>query len=104
MRPARDSTIMSQQPAEPAAPAPEPQVVASYTAYLRTRTHADPEINIRGDQAEVAVTAGDKTLVLAFRQRSREWALHNARLRRGAHAVTFSRGQLTEAVAALLGP
>jgi len=103
MRPAGDSTNVSEQTAEPAVPAPIPQVVASYAAYLRTRTHAEPEITVRSDQAEVAVTAGDKTLVLAFRQRNRGWALHNAGLRLGGHSVTFSRGQLAEAVAALLG-
>ncbi len=89
-----------QQPAEPAL---VPPVVASYAAYLRTRTHAEPEITVRGDDAEVSVTAGDKTLTLAFRF-TKEWALRTAALRQGRHTTRFGRGELAEAVGALLQP
>ena len=103
MTPARDSMIVSQPPAEPGEPVPVPQVIASYAAYLRTRTHAERGITIRGDDAEVNVSAGDQTLTLAFRY-CRDWALRTGGLRHGAHTTRFSRGELAEAVDTLLRP
>lgn len=84
-------------------PAPVPEVIASYAAYLRIRTRAEPQITARAASAEVSVAAGGKTLVLAFRY-SKKWALRSAGLRHGAQTVTFSRGELAEAMAALLRP
>lgn len=103
MIPTSDSATVSPQLAEPGEAVPVPQVIASYVAYLRTRTRAEPDISIRGDDAEVSVSAGDQTLTLAFRY-SRDWALRSAGLRYGARTTRFSRGELAEAVDALVQP
>jgi len=95
--------VVNQQQPQPGAPAEVPRVIASYAAYLRTRTRAEPEITVRSDQAEISVTADDKTLTLDFRH-TREWALRSAALRHGAHTTRFSRGKLAEALDALLRP
>jgi len=68
-------TIMNQPQAGPEDPALVPQVIASYGAYLHTRTHLPPETTLTGDHAQLNISIGDKTLVLAFHLRSREWSL-----------------------------
>jgi hypothetical protein len=93
---------MSQQPAEPAAAVPVPQVVASYAAYLHASAHAEPQVTVTGGRAEVSVTARGSTLVLAFGVRQRAWALDAAELRCGEQARRFGRRELARAVAALL--
>lgn len=93
---------MNQQQAGPVDRALVPQVVASYAAYLHARTHHAPETTVTGDHAQLGLSIGDKTLVLAFHVRSREWSLHRAELRHGEHTVTFTRGHVLDAVTALL--
>ncbi len=97
-------TIVNRPAAVPDDLAPVPQVVATYATYLRARAHAAPSATVSGDQAEVSLSIGDKTLVLAFHCNHREWALRRAEVRRGEQAATFTRGELTEAVGALLEP
>ncbi len=97
-------TIMNQPAADPVDPALVPQVVASYAAYLHTRTHLPPETTVTGNHAQLNVSVGERTLVLAFHLRSREWALRSAELRCGQKIATFTLGELAEAVAALLRP
>lgn len=77
--------------ADAADPALVPQVVASYAAYLRAKTHATPEVTVTGDQAELTLTVGDKTLRLAFECHRREWSLRRAELHRSEQAATFTR-------------
>jgi len=95
---------MNQPQAGPVDPDLVPQVIASYAAYLHTRTHLAPETTVTGDHAQLNVSVGDKTLALTFHLRSREWSLRSAELRSSHEIATFTRGELAEAVAALLRP
>ena len=82
---------------------PVPQVVASYAAYLRTRTQTEPEVSVVGSRAaQVSVGSKDKTLTLTFGRRSREWSLDGADVRHGEQLTRFNRRELARAVAALL--
>ncbi len=97
-------TFVSQPQAGPVDPVRVSQVIASYAAYLHASTHLAPETTVAGDHAQLNISVGDKTLVLTFHLRSREWTLHKAELRRRGQTATFTRGELAEAVAALLRP
>lgn len=97
-------TIVNQPLTVPDDLVPVPQVVATYAAYLRARTHAAPSATVSGDHAEVSLSIGDKALMLAFHCNHREWALRSAEVRRGEQVAAFTRGELTEAVDALLEP
>ncbi len=97
-------SAVNQQQSEPTGAALIPQVVASYAAYLRTRTGTAPEITLSGDHAEASLTIGDRTLVLALSRRSREWSLNSAVIKRAAQTAAFGRGELAAAVATLLQP
>jgi len=88
--------------AEPGCAAEVPQVVASYAGYLRTRTHAEPQISVTGFHAEVSAGVRDKTLVLAFGYRNGGWSLDSAEIRHGEKTTAFGRRELAGAVAALL--
>lgn len=95
---------MNQQQADPGDHILVPQVVASYAAYLKKRTLAAPQATVTGEHAELSVTVGGKTLVLAFECRTREWSMHSAEIRRGELTAAYTRGQLARAVTALLAP
>jgi len=97
-------TTTSQQQASPAGSAAVPQVIASYAAYLQARTRTIPQATVRGDHADLTLSIGTKALVVAFQLRQREWSLRSAELRHGERTATFTRGQLAEAVTALLRP
>ncbi len=96
------AVVVGQQQAGPGSVVPVPQVVASYAAYLRTRTRAEPQVSVAGDRAQVGVSVRGKTLVLAFQVRRREWSLDGAELRCGEQVAAFGRHELTRAVTALL--
>ncbi len=83
---------------------PLPEVIASYTAYLHARTHAQSKTTISGDHADINISIGEKTMALAFQRHGRQWSLASAELRHGGQTATFTRGRLTEAVTALLRP
>ncbi len=92
------------EPGAPIDPVWTPQVIANYAAYLHTKTRTLPEMTMTGAHAEVSVSVKGKTLVLTFQHHRREWSLDSAEIRRGDRTATFTRGQLAEAVAALLRP
>jgi len=82
---------------------PVPQVVASYAAYLRTRTQAEPEVSVAASHAaQVSVGRMGTTLTLTFGCRKGEWSLDSAEVRRSEQTSTFKRRELAKAVAALL--
>jgi hypothetical protein len=83
---------------------PVPHVVASYAAYLNTRTRATPDTAISGDDAQLTVSIGTKILLLAFKYRHTDWYLRSTELRDGDQTTTYARGELAKAVAALMRP
>jgi hypothetical protein len=85
-------------------PAPVPEVVGRYAAYLRAKMHVTAEITVNTDRADVRVVTGDCALVLVFRCRGHdEWSLRSGGVQRGAQTTTFARGQVAKATAVFLG-
>jgi len=84
-------TFVNHSQAGPVDPALVPQVIASYAAYLHTRTHLAPETTVTGENAQLIVSVDDKTLMLALDLRSRAWSLRSAELRRDQDIATFTR-------------
>jgi hypothetical protein len=87
----------------PDSPARVPSMVCHYAAYLRARAHVTPEISVDGNRAELRLGVGDKGLVAIFGYRKKTWSLRSVEVRSGEQATTFTRGELAEAMAALLG-
>jgi hypothetical protein len=84
-------------------PALVPTAVRHYAAYLRAKATITPDICVRGRAAEVCISTGEKTLVLRFGCRKTKWSLHSIEIRGGEQTAHFTRGELTKAIAALLG-
>jgi hypothetical protein len=87
----------------PDTPARVPAMISHCAAYLQARAHATPEISVNGHQAEIHLGAGGGVLVAVFGCRKRNWSLRSIEVRRARQITTFTRGELAEAVAALLG-
>ena len=87
----------------PDSPARVPAMVSHCAAYLQARAHVTPEISVDGNRAEIHLGAGEGVLVAVFGCRKRNWSLCSIEVRRGEQIATFTRGELAEAVAALLG-
>ncbi|MFI5067770.1 MAG: hypothetical protein ACHP9Z_27825 [Streptosporangiales bacterium] len=99
-----DGETVNQQQAPHGDLVPVPQVAGSYAGYLRAKAHIQPETRVGGGQAVVNVSNGASTLTLLFRcHAEQEWSLRSAEVRRGDQAKAFHRGEITQAVAALLG-
>jgi len=77
-------------------------MVCHYAAHLRARAHITPEVSVDGNRAEVRLGVGDKVLVAIFGSRKKNWSLRSIEVRRGDQITRFTRGELAEAVAALL--
>lgn len=87
----------------PDEPAPLPALIGHYAAFLRTWMQVTPETSIQGNRAELRLRFGAKTFVAIFARRKENWSLRNVEVRRGEHTVTFTRGELAQAMATLLG-
>lgn len=82
---------------------PLPAIVRHYAAYLRAKAHITPEASVSGGKADVAISIGEKTLVLIFVLRKKKWSLRKVEVRHGHQTDSFTRDELAKAVAALLG-
>lgn len=80
-----------------------PAMVCHCAAFFRTWAHATPEISMSGNRAELRLGIGDKVLAAIFGCRKKTWSLRTVEVRHGEQATTFHRGELAQAVAALLG-
>ncbi len=80
-----------------------PAMVCHYAAFFRTWVHATPEISVSGNRAELCLGIGEKVLVAIFGCRKKNWSLRSVEVRHGEQATTFNRGELAQAMAALLG-
>ncbi|HUY49165.1 MAG TPA: hypothetical protein VMV92_26175 [Streptosporangiaceae bacterium] len=99
-----DEGTADQQQAPHGEPGPVPQVVGSYADYLRAKAHIRPETTVGGGQSVVNVSNGASTLTLLFRcHAEQQWLLRSAEVRRGGQATAFHRGEIAQAVPALLG-
>jgi hypothetical protein len=80
-----------------------PSMLSHYAAYMRARARATPDIRMNGNQAEIRLDLGDTRLVAIFGCRKGKWFLRSIQIRRGRKTATFNRGELTRAIATLLG-
>jgi hypothetical protein len=87
----------------PDSPARVPAMISHCAAYLQARAHATPEISVDGNRAEIHLGVSEGVLVAVFGCRKRNWSLRSIEVRRSEQTTTFTRGELAEAVAALLG-
>jgi hypothetical protein len=87
----------------PDSPARVPAMVSHCAAYLQARAHATPEISVDGNRAEIHLGVSEGVLVAVFGCRKRNWSLRSIEVRRGEQTTTYTRGELAEAVAMLLG-
>jgi hypothetical protein len=78
-------------------------MVCHYAAYMRAWLHVTPEISLNGNQAELRLNFGKKMLVAAFGCRKKTWSLRHVEIRCGKQTATFTRNELAQAMAALLG-
>jgi len=83
--------------------APVPAMVRHYAAYLRAWLHVTPETSVHGNRAELRLNFGKKAFVAVFGCRRKTWSLRHIEIRRGEQTATFTSGELTKAMAALLG-
>lgn len=80
-----------------------PALVSHYAAFLQTWIRVTPETTLNGNQAEVRLLFGDKVFVAVFGCRKKTWSLRRVEIRSGQQAATFTRSELTKAIATLLG-
>lgn len=80
-----------------------PAMICHYAAYMRAWLHVTPEISMNGSQAELRLNLGKKMFVAVFGCRKKNWSLHHVEIRRGEQTATFTRSELAQAMATLLG-
>ncbi len=78
-------------------------MVCHYAAYMRAWLHVTPEISMNSNQAELRLNFGKKMFVAVFGCRDKNWSLHHVEIRRGEQTATFTRSELANAMATLLG-
>ncbi|MGH3275740.1 MAG: hypothetical protein ACRDNZ_15620 [Streptosporangiaceae bacterium] len=82
---------------------PTPAIVRHYAAILAAWSHATPEISVQGSRAELRLSLGSKMFVAIFACRKNNWSARGIEIRNGERTAAFARGELTRALAVLLG-
>jgi hypothetical protein len=78
-------------------------MVCHWAAYLRAWLHVTPQTSVHGNHPELRLRFGRKTFAAIFACRKQTWILHHIEIRRGEHTATFTRSELAQAMAVLIG-
>ena len=80
-----------------------PKTVARYAAYLWAKADLTPEIRMDKDKTVLTASCAGGALMLTFTRQQKMWVLRGIEARRGEETARFSQGQVTAAIAWVVG-